>query len=174
MKKTWVYCYCKKEDRWSVNPEPTALLRNGTITLNENCCTWVQADWKPQFSKTIWKNSSSVQNSKDYIISSEASQANLNFKKRILIQQPFLHWVHFGGKFQVTSEMQSKHGICTRNTDWKNEGGKHKQVGTKEHREKICGKASPFLSIQHPSGSLAVINYSRYPQRWFSGFSKDF
>ena len=41
------------------------------------------------------KPRSPVQNSKEYLISSEASWANFNLNKRILIWQPFLHWVSF-------------------------------------------------------------------------------
>ena len=48
----------------------------------------------------------------------------ITLNKRILIQQPFLHWVHFGGKFKVTSEMQLKHGICA----WKKEQLLHHDV----------------------------------------------
>ena len=35
-KKALVHCNCMKEDRWPVNAESTALLRSGTLTLNEN------------------------------------------------------------------------------------------------------------------------------------------
>ena len=42
---------------------------------------------------------SPVQNSKEYLISSEASWANFNLNKRILIWQPFLHWVYNASPF---------------------------------------------------------------------------
>ena len=66
---------------------------------------------------------SQVQNSKEYLISSEASQAKFNSNTRILIQQPFLHWAHATHVWRISIKMVHKQitnrgPICTQATLW--------------------------------------------------------
>ena len=54
---------------------------------------------------------SPVQNSKEYIISREATQAIFNLDKRISIQQPFLHWILGAIDLQEKGKRKRKAGL---------------------------------------------------------------
>ena len=69
--------------------------------------------------KLAWLSSFVSTKFKEYVISSEASQANINLNKRLIIKQPLLHWVHIKHKTEVetyiTMHIITKVGRRTKN-----------------------------------------------------------